>query len=107
MKPTTPAVQISDADRKRKILITDKCTMALKKWRDKGESFGVDRYRCSRSLSISMSAKVKERKRRPPSSRKLAIESAKNLSHLGRWDGNFPRPTFLEASGTDFPAAIS
>ena len=33
--------------------------------------------------------------------------SAKNLSHLGRWDGNFPRPTFLEAGGTDFPAAIS
>ena len=32
---------------------------------------------------------------------------AKNLSHLGRWDGNFPRPTFLEAGGTDFPALIS
>ncbi len=28
MKPTKPAIQISDADRKRKILITDKCTMA-------------------------------------------------------------------------------
>jgi hypothetical protein len=47
LKPTKPAVQISDADRKRKILITDKCTMTLKKWREKGESesFRVDRYR--------------------------------------------------------------
>jgi hypothetical protein len=34
-------------------------------------------------------------------------KSAKNLSHLGRWDGNFPRPTFLEAGGTDFLALIS
>ena len=33
--------------------------------------------------------------------------SAKNLSHLGRWDGNFSRPTFFEAGGTDFSAAIS
>ncbi len=48
LKPTKPAVQISDAVRKRKILTTDKCTMALKKWREKGESFKfrVDRYRC-------------------------------------------------------------
>jgi hypothetical protein len=51
MKPTRPAVpsQISDADRKRKIRITDKCTMTrtLKKWRGKGEStrVTVDRYR--------------------------------------------------------------
>ncbi len=45
--PTKPAIQISDADRKRKILITDKCTMALKKWREKGESFRVDRYRAA------------------------------------------------------------
>jgi hypothetical protein len=29
--------------------------------------------------------------------------AAKNLSHLGRWDGNFSRPTFFEAGGTDFP----
>ena len=36
-----------------------------------------------------------------------AAPAAKNLSHLGRWDGKFPRPTFLEAGGTDFPAAIS
>ncbi len=40
-----PAVQISDADREREILITNKCTMTLKKWREKGESFRVDRYR--------------------------------------------------------------
>ena len=45
-KPIKPAVQISDADRKRKILNTDKCTMTFKKWREKGESFRVDRYRC-------------------------------------------------------------
>jgi hypothetical protein len=37
-----PAIQISDADRKRKIMITDKCTMAFKKWREKGESFRVE-----------------------------------------------------------------
>ena len=36
LKPTKPApIQISDADRKRNILITDKCTMAFKKWRKK------------------------------------------------------------------------
>jgi hypothetical protein len=38
-------------DRKRKILITlwqvYKCTMASKKWREKGGSFRVDRYRCT------------------------------------------------------------
>ncbi len=47
---------------KRKILITDKCTMAFKKWRrEKGESFRVDRYRCieGRSLHQTMSAKTK------------------------------------------------
>jgi hypothetical protein len=46
MKPTgtkpagQAAVQISDADRERKILITTKCTttLNLKKWREKGES---------------------------------------------------------------------
>ena len=61
LKPTKPAIQISDADRKRKILITDKCTMALKKWREKGESFRVDRYRCieGRCLHQIMSAKTK------------------------------------------------
>jgi hypothetical protein len=42
LKPTKPAVQISDADRdrnlKRKILITDRDrgTMTFKKWREKG-----------------------------------------------------------------------
>ena len=58
LKPTKPAVQISDADRKRKILITNKCTMTLKKWRDKGESLRVDRYRCieGRCLYQIMSA---------------------------------------------------
>ena len=34
-------------------------------------------------------------------------KSAKNLSHLGRWDGIFSRPTFFEAGGTDFSEAIS
>ncbi len=29
-----------------KILITNKCTMTLKKWREKGESLRVGRYRC-------------------------------------------------------------
>jgi hypothetical protein len=49
-----------DADRKRKILITDKCTMAFKKWQEKGESFRVDRYRCSegRCLHQFMSRKT-------------------------------------------------
>ena len=61
MKPTKPAVQISDADRERKILITDKCTMTFKKWRGKGESFRVDRYSCikGRCLYHSMSVKTK------------------------------------------------
>ena len=41
-------------------LITDKCTMAFKKWREKGESFLVDRYRCieGRCLHQIMSAKT-------------------------------------------------
>ena len=61
LKPTKPAIQISDADRKRKIVITIKCTMAFKKWREKGESFRVDRYRCieGRCLHQIMSAKTK------------------------------------------------
>jgi hypothetical protein len=60
LKPTKPAIEISDADRKRKILITDKCTMTFKKWREKGESFRVDRYRCNegRRLSLSISNHV-------------------------------------------------
>ncbi len=63
LKPTKPAIQISDADRKQKILITDKCTMAFKKLREKGESFRVDRrYRCieGRCLHQIMSAKTKQ-----------------------------------------------
>ena len=48
LKPTKPAVQISDADRKCKILITDtgKCTMTVtfKKWREKGESLESSPY---------------------------------------------------------------
>jgi hypothetical protein len=61
MKPTKPAVQISDADRERKILITDKCTMSFKKWREKGETCRVDRYRCieGRCLYQIMSTKNK------------------------------------------------
>ncbi len=41
LKPTKPAVQFSDADRKRKIRITDKCTTTFKKWRGEGETFRV------------------------------------------------------------------
>jgi hypothetical protein len=65
MKPTEPAIQISDAALKRKILITDsdtgKCTMAFKKWREKGESARVNRYRCieGRCLYQVMAAKTK------------------------------------------------
>ena len=77
-KPTKPAIEISDADRKRKILITDKCTMAFKKWREKGdsESFRVDRYRCieGRCLHQIMSAKTKVTKTKTArSSRKRTI----------------------------------
>ena len=65
LKPTKlePAIEISDADRKRKILITDKCTMAFKKWLEKDESLRVDWYRCiqveGRCLHQIMSAKTK------------------------------------------------
>ena len=54
-------MKISDADRKRKIVITDKCTMDFKKRREKGESFRVDRCRCieGRCLYQIMSAKPK------------------------------------------------
>ncbi len=60
LKPTKPAIQISDADRKRRILITGKLTMAFKKWGERGESFRVDRYR-STALKVHhiMSAKTK------------------------------------------------
>jgi hypothetical protein len=78
MKPTKPAVQISDADRKRKILITDKCTMTFKKLRGKGKSFRVDRYRCieGRCLYHSMSVKTKVTKT------KTAKQETYNLSDL-------------------------
>jgi hypothetical protein len=43
------------------IRVTDKCTMALTKWRGKGVSYRVDRYRCieGRCLHQTMSAKRK------------------------------------------------
>ncbi len=56
LKPTKPAIEISDADRKRKILpvITDKCTMALKKWREKGEYEQYTEYPCSLSTAAAV-----------------------------------------------------
>ncbi len=41
--------------------MTDKCTTTFKKWRDKGDSFRVDQYRCieGRCLYQIMSAKSK------------------------------------------------
>jgi hypothetical protein len=67
-KPTVtkPAIQISDADRRRRILITDKSTTTfqVQQWREKGASFRVDRYRCiaGRCLCGIMSAKTKATK---------------------------------------------
>jgi hypothetical protein len=60
-KPARHARRISEADRLRKIVITQKCIMTFTKWRDKGESFRVDRYgsiggRCLRQV---MYAKTK------------------------------------------------
>ena len=49
IQPTKPAIQISDADRRRKILTSDECTMSFTEWdgsTDKGESFRVDQYKC-------------------------------------------------------------
>ena len=54
----------------RKILITGKCTMAFKNWREKGESFKfrVDRYTETCALKVAvcilevMSAKAKATK---------------------------------------------
>lgn len=37
---TKPKIQILDADRKRTLLITNKCTNPLTAWQDKGDSFG-------------------------------------------------------------------
>jgi hypothetical protein len=61
------AIQISDADRRRRILITDECTTTFQQsdtqWRDKGGSFRrrVDRHTCiaDRCLYQIMSAKTK------------------------------------------------
>ncbi len=98
MKPTKPAIQISDADRQRKILrlITGKCTMALKKWREKGESFRVDRHRCieGRCLHQVMTAKTKVTKT------KTALRALKqetfNLSDLK----HDPHCGFVELGGS-------
>ena len=78
LKPTKPAIQISDADRKRKILITDKCTMAraFKKWREKGESLRVDgtgALKVAVYIKSCPQFKPRLRKRRPRSSRKRTI----------------------------------
>jgi hypothetical protein len=85
LKPTKPAIQISDADRKRKILITDsdKCTMAFKKWREKGESFRVDRYRCieGRCLHQVMSAKTKVTKTNLKTALKQETYNLSDLKH--------------------------
>jgi hypothetical protein len=71
LRPTKPAIQISDADRKRKILVTDKHTMAFKKWRR------VDRYRCIEGRCLHqlrvMSAKTKVTKTKTDSGRKRTI----------------------------------
>jgi hypothetical protein len=88
LKPTKPAIQISDADRKRNILITGKCTMALKsskKWREKGESFRVDRYRPG-ALKVAVYIKScpqnpRLRKRRPRSTLKQETYNLSDLKH--------------------------
>ncbi len=89
LNPTTPAVQISDADRKRKtLMITDKCTTTFKKWREKGESFRVDRCRCieGRCLHQIMSAKTKVTKtktslKQPATVRKRTLLNLSDLKH--------------------------
>ena len=60
------ATQILDADRKRTILITDKCTKSFAAWRDKGESFRVDRYQqiAGRCLNLLMSEKTKVKRKK-------------------------------------------
>jgi hypothetical protein len=48
IQPIKPAIQISDADRRRRILTSDECTMSYTEWdgsTDKGESFRVDQYK--------------------------------------------------------------
>jgi hypothetical protein len=98
LKPTKPAIQISDAaDRKRKILIRDKCAMALEKWREKGESLRVGRCRCieGRCLHQVMSAKPKVTKT------KTALkQETYNLSDLK----HEPHCGFVELGG---PVSVS
>ena len=73
------AVRISDTDRRRKIVITDKCTVTLAKWRDKGELFRVDRYTriAGRCLWQVMSSKTKIRR-----TKTARREETYNLSDL-------------------------
>jgi hypothetical protein len=61
LTPTKPAIQISDADRKRKILVTvtDKCTISLKNWREKGSRVLPGRSVHTGTLHQAMSAKTK------------------------------------------------
>ena len=81
MKPTKPAVQISDADRKRKILITDNCTMTFKKWRGKGESFRVDRYSCIKGRCLYHSMSVKTKVTKTKTALKQETFNLSNLKH--------------------------
>jgi hypothetical protein len=73
------AVRISDTDRRRKIVITDKCTVTLAKWRDKGELFRVDRYTriAGRCLWQVMSSKTKIQR-----TKTARMEETYNLSDL-------------------------
>ncbi len=70
---------------KRKILITEKCTMAFKKWREKGESFRVDRYRCiqveGRCLHQVMSAKTKVTKTKTALKKETCNLPVSDLKH--------------------------
>ncbi len=89
MKPTgtKPAVQNSDADRKHKILITDKCTMTLTTWLEKGETLRrVDRYRYimieGRYLYQIMSAETpKVTKTKTALKQELETSSLSDLKH--------------------------
>ncbi len=60
-KSSKQLVQISDDDRMRKIVLTDKCRATFNEWRDKGENFREERYKHieGRSLRQIVSAKIK------------------------------------------------
>ena len=75
------AIQILDADRKRTILITDKCMKFFTAWRDKGESFRVDRYQriAGRCLNQVMSEKTKVQKTK--TAIKQELYSLSDLKH--------------------------